>query len=257
MPTNHGGSSLEAALSFYSTIVMVNAEGDSLVSDETLEGLGTTGFLLQALFGSLLRLANPGLASTSRRPRLSGSQANQPLSQPDPATGAATLMAVPPAVASYGPATPIRPETIPNTAVQRNILQYEDAEQSDAKDISDLIVEEDPERVKTRLTDLLPEPGYFLAGAVSGGVSRTATAPLDRLKVYLLVNTKTSTSVTLAAAKHGQVLVALRNAGRPIVDAIVSLWKAGGLRTFFAGELTITLFLVREPRLISTHQAMV
>ncbi|AEO71302.1 uncharacterized protein THITE_2123502, partial [Thermothielavioides terrestris NRRL 8126] len=120
MPTNHNGSPLEAAFSFYSSIVTVNPEGDSLVSDETLEGLG-----------------------------------------------------------------------------------------------------------------------YFLAGAVSGGVSRTATAPLDRLKVYLLVNTKTSSNVAIAAAKQGRPLVALRNAGGPIVDAIVSLWKAGGLRTFFAGKLLL------------------
>ncbi|KAL2127535.1 hypothetical protein VTI74DRAFT_10574 [Chaetomium olivicolor] len=160
MPTNHDGSPLEAALSFYSSIITVNPEGDSLVSDETLEGL-----------------------------------------------------------------------------VKRPILQYEGAQQSGAQDISDLIEEEEAEAaISTRLTDLLPEPGYFLAGAVSGGVSRTATAPLDRLKVYLLVNTKTSTNAALSAAKHGRPLLALRNAGGPIVDAIVSLWKAGGLRTFFAGN---------------------
>ncbi|KAL2255914.1 hypothetical protein VTK26DRAFT_2486 [Humicola hyalothermophila] len=117
MPTNNHDSPLEAALSFYSSIVLVNPEGDSLVSDETLEGLG-----------------------------------------------------------------------------------------------------------------------YFLAGAVSGGVSRTATAPLDRLKVYLLVNTKAGTDAAIVAAKNGRPLVALRNASGPIVDAIVNLWKTGGIRTFFAGN---------------------
>lgn len=117
MPTHDSGSPLEAALSFYSSIVMVSAEGDSMVSDETLEGLG-----------------------------------------------------------------------------------------------------------------------YFLAGAISGGVSRTATAPLDRLKVYLLVNTKSSANLALDAAKHGNALSALKNAGRPIGDAVMSLWKAGGFRTFFAGN---------------------
>ncbi|KAK0708954.1 mitochondrial carrier domain-containing protein [Lasiosphaeria miniovina] len=117
MPADHNGSALEAALSYYSSIVTVNAEGDSLVSEDTLEGLG-----------------------------------------------------------------------------------------------------------------------YFVAGAVSGGVSRTATAPLDRLKVYLLVNTKASAPVALAAAKHGHPIVAIRDASKPIADAVASLWKAGGLRNFFAGE---------------------
>ncbi|KXX75009.1 Calcium-binding mitochondrial carrier SAL1 [Madurella mycetomatis] len=139
------------------------------------------------------------------------------------------------AAVGYGPTTTVRPQTMTGRAIQQPILQYEDTEQSGAQDISDLL-DEDPERVKTRLTDLLPEPGYFLAGAVSGGVSRTATAPLDRLKVYLLVNTKNTSTAALAAAKHGRPLAALRNAGGPIAEAIVSLWKAGGLRTFFAGN---------------------
>jgi solute carrier family 25 phosphate transporter 23/24/25/41 len=56
---------------------------------------------------------------------------------------------------------------------------------------------------ESKLTQYLPEPGYFLAGAISGGVSRTATAPLDRLKVYLLVSTKSTANLALDAAKHG------------------------------------------------------
>lgn len=245
MPTNHNGSALEAALSFYSTIVMVNAEGDSLVSDETLEGLGTTGFLLQALFGSLLRLANPDSVPNPQRPRLSVSEATQSPSQHDHAACSAADMAASVAAVGYGPTTAVRPQTMTGRAIQQPILQYEDTEQSGAQDISDLL-EEDPERVKTRLTDLLPEPGYFLAGAVSGGVSRTATAPLDRLKVYLLVNTKNTSTVALATAKHGRPLAALRNAGGPIADAIVSLWKAGGLRTFFAGKSTSSCSILDE-----------
>jgi len=91
------------------------------------------------------------------------------------------------------------------------------------------------ELTKSGLTILLPKSGYFVAGAVAGGVSRTATAPLDRLKVYLLVNTKTAASVVLDAAKKGQPLTAVRSAGRPVAEAIAALYKAGGLRTFFAG----------------------
>ena len=248
MPTNHHESPLEAALSFYSSIVTVNPEGDSLVSDETLEGLGTAGFLLQALFGSLLRIANPDLANPSRPSsdanRLSNPESSQSLPYSSQIQNLPADMAASTAAIGYGPATAVSPQVLTDAAVKRPILhQYEGAEQSGApEDVSVLIEEEDPERVSTRLTDLLPEPGYFLAGAVSGGVSRTATAPLDRLKVYLLVNTKTGTDAAVVAAKHGRPLIALRNAGGPIIDAIVSLWKTGGIRTFFAGKLMLNCF---------------
>jgi solute carrier family 25 (mitochondrial phosphate transporter), member 23/24/25/41 len=222
MPSNHNGSPLEAALSFYSSIVTVNPEGDSLVSDETLEGLGTAGFLLQALFGSLLRIASPEHPADAHR--ISTSELTDQISS------IPTEMAASAASARYGAAVAIPQHVLTDAAVKRPLLQYEGAQQSGAQDISD-VVEEDI----SGLTDLLPEPGYFLAGAVSGGVSRTATAPLDRLKVYLLVNTKTQTNAAVAAAKQGHPVAAMRSAGGPIVDAVVSLWKAGGLRTFFAG----------------------
>ncbi|KAL2160128.1 hypothetical protein VTH06DRAFT_1783 [Thermothelomyces fergusii] len=246
MPNNHDESTLEAALSFYSTIVTLNSEGDSLVGDDTLDGLGTVGFLIQALFGSLLRIANPNLVLSPRRPSVASTT---PDSQPPDLpyskqfSSLPTEMAASAANARYGPVIPIpASQSLGETAVKRPILQYGAAQQSGAQDISDMIeqglVEEEEEEaagITTRLTDLLPEPGYFLAGAVSGGVSRTATAPLDRLKVYLLVNTSNRTPVAVAA-KSGRPLAALRNAGGPIVDAVVNLWKAGGLRTFFAGN---------------------
>ncbi|KAK4236442.1 hypothetical protein C8A03DRAFT_35656 [Achaetomium macrosporum] len=239
MPTNHNGSPLEAALSFYSSIVTVSSEGDSLVSDETLEGLGTAGFLLQALFGSLLRIANPDLIYPRRRSadasRLSTSGSPQSLTCTDQLPEFPSDMAASAAAVRYGPVVTAPPQILPNAAVKRPILQYEGAQQSDAQDIYDLI-EEDTTGAAIRLTDLLPEPGYFLAGAVSGAVSRTATAPLDRLKVYLLVSTKTRTDAALAAAKEGHPVASLRHVGGPIVEGILNLWKAGGLRTFFAGN---------------------
>ncbi|KAL8296750.1 hypothetical protein RB597_006053 [Gaeumannomyces tritici] len=84
--------------------------------------------------------------------------------------------------------------------------------------------------------DTLEGLGYFVAGAIAGGVSRTATAPLDRLKVYLLVNTKASTTVAISAATHGHPLAAAKTASKPITSAVASLHKSGGLRTFFAGN---------------------
>lgn len=87
----------------------------------------------------------------------------------------------------------------------------------------------------TRLTRYLPDSGYFIAGALAGGISRTATAPFDRLKVFLLVKTDTEAGLKLKAAKPGHFLGALSNVGKPIGDAVRALWKAGGFRTFFAG----------------------
>ncbi|KAL1836958.1 hypothetical protein VTJ49DRAFT_4437 [Mycothermus thermophilus] len=107
---------------------------------------------------------------------------------------------------------------------------------ADALSFYSSIVTVNPEGDSLVSDDTLEGLGYFLAGAVSGGVSRTATAPLDRLKVYLLVNTQQHSGSAIFAAKSGQPLAALRNAGGPIVEAIVTLWKTGGLRTFFAGN---------------------
>ncbi|KAK0670049.1 mitochondrial carrier domain-containing protein [Cercophora samala] len=269
MPTHHHNSPLEAVLSFYSSIVTVNAEGDSLVSDDTLEGLGTTGFLLQALFGSLLRIANPEGATTKYTQRPSpettvvvepevpisphtpqhhhkpqsraqlesqlhhqklhpnSDHENEPA--PDMALSSAAV-----GIRYGGAATSTQQILMPSTT-QQPMPYYESYEDEEPEDIS-VMAEEVSEEVQSKLTDLLPEPGYFLAGAVSGGVSRTATAPLDRLKVYLLVNTKNVDNPVLTAAKSGRPLAALRNAGGPIVDAMVTLWKTGGFRTFFAGN---------------------
>ncbi|GAP90145.2 putative calcium dependent mitochondrial carrier protein [Rosellinia necatrix] len=89
---------------------------------------------------------------------------------------------------------------------------------------------------KSVLINYIPDPGYFVAGAVAGGISRTATAPLDRLKVYLLVNTKSEANPALAAAKTGRPVLALKNTGRPLIAAVNDLYKSGGLRGFFAGN---------------------
>ncbi|KAM4066903.1 mitochondrial carrier protein [Hirsutella rhossiliensis] len=78
--------------------------------------------------------------------------------------------------------------------------------------------------------------GYFLAGAIAGGVSRTATAPLDRLKVYLLVKTSAGSETAAAAIKQGRPIAAVKNAARPFGDAVKYLYQSGGVRGFFAGN---------------------
>jgi solute carrier family 25 phosphate transporter 23/24/25/41 len=97
----------------------------------------------------------------------------------------------------------------------------------------------DDRRIKRKLytlTEFVPDPGYFVAGAIAGGVSRTATAPLDRLKVYLLVNTKSEAETAVTALKSGRPMNAVKNAARPLGDAVRDLYRAGGLRGFFAGK---------------------
>jgi solute carrier family 25 phosphate transporter 23/24/25/41 len=87
---------------------------------------------------------------------------------------------------------------------------------------------------KSLLTGVLPDPGYFLAGGIAGVVSRTATAPLDRLKVYLIAQTGTSREA-VKVVKKGTGINAIKNFGRPLYDATLELWKAGGVRSLFAG----------------------
>jgi solute carrier family 25 phosphate transporter 23/24/25/41 len=92
-----------------------------------------------------------------------------------------------------------------------------------------------PARRKLKLTDLVPDVGYFIAGGVSGITSRTVTAPLDRLKVYLIAQT-TNAEDAVQAAKSGAPIKAGRQGMRTLVNACKDLWAAGGIRSLFAGK---------------------
>jgi solute carrier family 25 phosphate transporter 23/24/25/41 len=56
---------LKEVLSYYSSTITLNAEGDTSISEETLEGLGRKSFL-SALFGIIMKMAEPPKLSRLR-----------------------------------------------------------------------------------------------------------------------------------------------------------------------------------------------
>lgn len=85
------------------------------------------------------------------------------------------------------------------------------------------------------LIDFLPVSGYFIAGGMAGMVSRTATAPLDRLKVYLIAQVSPKQTVD-KALKEGAPVAAVTGFAKNLVEACKDLWRAGGIRSLFAGN---------------------
>lgn len=270
MPVHDGEVPLKTVLDFYASIVTLTAEGDSMVSEDSLEGLGTTGFLLQTLFGSIFRIASPldndknlaGPASSSPAPahshapleeeRLAAESARSSGSVPSTSTQSAEAtnqrdrdameMAI---LQAYATALDASRELERATIARSLSLDQNDTLAADptmATTSSTMDKDRTERSLKSKLTSYVPDPGYFIAGAAAGGLSRTATAPLDRLKVYLLVNTRSSTDTAVSALKQGKPLVALRNAGKPFGDAVKDLWRAGGMRSLFAGELNYLLY---------------
>lgn len=237
MPPHSHDSQLHAVLSFYCHVVSVTPEGDSIVSEETLEGLGTDGFrsLFTTLFGSLLRVAFPfDYSKPPPEPPSVSTQASSPaLNQSR--TPTKTINAD--NAASYSPYD--KTDTMSHSAIA---VALED--NIGATSHGQITGVSKPHK-KFRLTYFIPDPGYFVAGAIAGGVSRTATAPLDRLKVYLLVNTSNSPETAMSALRQGRLIAALKNASKPFGDAVRDLYRSGGVRGLFAGkECNLPLFLI-------------
>ncbi|KAI3578036.1 mitochondrial carrier domain-containing protein [Fusarium oxysporum f. sp. albedinis] len=236
MPPHDHDSQLHAVLDFYYSVVSVTPEGDTLVSEETLEGLGTDGFrsLFITLFGSLLRVAFPyDFPRPIPSPDRTSTSVSQPsTSNPDESPNQTENMATAAAVSypDYDDAATEISQEIAETLTQHVDDGTHGPEHEHTTGASTAV------HKKFRLTQFVPDPGYFLAGAIAGGVSRTATAPLDRLKVYLLVNTSSRTETAGAALRQGRPLAALKNAAKPFGNAFRDLVRSGGVRSLFAGN---------------------
>ena len=202
IPTHDPG--LKAILSYYSAAVRVNPEGDVLISHDTMGGLGKIlPHLSSMLFGSIIAIARP-----PPKPR-----------PPDNALGAAGMDVISIDSESFVA------QSNTTALVTEPGMQPEEHAGKGVKNHRESV-----------LTDFLPDPGYFLAGGLAGVASRTSTAPLDRLKVYLIAQTGVAQEA-VEAAKKGAAVKAARHTFRPLIDASKELWAAGGMRSLFAGEL--------------------
>ena len=205
-------ASLRAVLSYYSSTATMNQEGDVHINDAT-QGIGRPPGSLHIFIQVLAMRAFPESFAPSLAVALGllhcQEKYSRTLSQPEPKHSPTIKMDVDSALApDYDPETQSRALPTEMIATQGN----------------------------PRLTCTANNIGYFAAGGLAGMISRTATAPLDRLKVYLIAQTgKKQKAVELV--KSGSPVKAARHFSGPLVEATKELWRAGGVRSLFAGTL--------------------
>lgn len=205
MPAHTPG--LRSVLTYYTSTVKLNAEGDVDISDE-LEGAGTLRRFLSSAFGTIKIIQTPPIR--------------------------------------HKPPDFVHPKSHYDSSNEQISLDGESDADPDVSSLHETSPDHAEGTLKPLLTALGFNPGYFLAGGIAGIVSRTSTAPLDRLKVYLIAQTS-DTSKVVEAAKQGSAVRATKHAARPLRDACIALWRAGGMRSLFAGETSDKIFVYLLP----------
>ncbi|KIV81264.1 hypothetical protein, variant [Exophiala sideris] len=76
---------------------------------------------------------------------------------------------------------------------------------------------------------------YYLCGGIASATSRTVTAPLDRLKVFLIGQTNSKNGAT-EQLYRGRPIEAGKEAMISLQAACSALWRAGGVRSLWAGN---------------------
>ena len=91
--------------------------------------------------------------------------------------------------------------------------------------------------------DILNSVGFFLAGGLSGVVSRTCTAPLDRIKVFLIARTDLSSTLLKNKEKLTHIIeesthkkVTPQKIESPLIRSIKTIYKQGGIKAFYVGN---------------------
>jgi len=88
--------------------------------------------------------------------------------------------------------------------------------------------------------EVLKGLGFFLAGGLSGVVSRTCTAPFDRIKVFLIARTDLSSTLLHKRIELAKKLrpneIPLDKIKSPLIKAATTLYRQGGLRAFYVGN---------------------
>lgn len=112
-----------------------------------------------------------------------------------------------------------------NTAYTYYYLSNEDLDLSSEGDI-------------TPTSEFIRGFSYFLAGGISGVISRTCTAPFDRIKVFLIA--RTDLASTLLNSKKDLLVknpkADINKIRSPIIKAITSLYRQGGIKAFYVGN---------------------